>query len=211
MLAPAGWRRRLRAGVLCEGEEHGTDGHPHFGAGPLLQDLRARLLGEGRAHRRGRHLPDDGVHPVRQSPGTQLRRGTRARRTWSAVPGGAGRDGTRRRCHDAGDGAVRQLPVRARLGTRAERVRGVHAGGGIRPHLPPGDGRHRHRGNRDHGPRDHGVPRGGAQRDPDGPQAGDRHRHRPVHRLHRADQRGRRRAPRRRRPDRLPEHGLSRP
>ena len=141
------------------------------------------------------HLADDGLHPVRQPGHPRIGQGQRG--DHAHVPGGADRHGPRRGRHDARHGHLRELPVRDRGGTRAERVRHVHARRDAGAHVAAGDGRHRDRGRGHHAPRAHGVPGGGAERHPDGPETRDRDRDRPVPGDHRSGQRRDRRGQRR--------------
>ena len=113
------------------------------------------------------------------------------------VPAGADRDGPGRGRHDPRHGHLRELPVRDRGGARAERVRHVLARGHAGAHVAAGDGRHRDRGRGHHAPGAHRVPRGGPERDPDGPQTSDRDRDRVVPGDHRVGQRRDRREQRR--------------
>ena len=99
-----------------------------------------------RDHRRARHVADDGLHPVRQPADPGFGHGQRGDDAPFAQVLTVTALVARR--HDARDGHLRELPVRARRRPRAQRVRGVLARRRRRADVAPRDGRHRRRGPR---------------------------------------------------------------
>ena len=147
----------------------------------LLQDLRTRVDRGPRGARRGRHVPDDGLHhraePDHPAPGQGHER-RRARRRELRHHRRLHR-ARRRRAHDP-DGRRRELPARAGHRPGPQRLRDLLD---RQPDdLGRRDGSGRDRGPGHPGAGAHRVPGGGLPRGPGPAEDRDLRRHRPLHR-----------------------------
>ena len=145
---------------------------------PHLRTDAERHRRPHRIHRRRHHLSHDGLHRVRQSADPRQGRHGPGR--------GVRRDLHRVRGLDHGDGALRQLPDRARARHGAQRLLRLHRGARLQVHLAAGAGGGVLLGRAVLPDLDLPHPRIRHQCDSEKPQARDLRRRRPVPRHHRA-------------------------